>query len=34
MSMSERDARGPNEHEKTRHRSGALPAKIYAAFLP
>jgi hypothetical protein len=29
MSMSERDARGPEEHE--RHRSGALPAEELAA---
>jgi hypothetical protein len=26
--MSEPEARGPKEHEKTRQRSGALPAKI------
>ena len=28
--MSERDARGPEEHEKTRHWSGAPPAKMGA----
>jgi hypothetical protein len=26
MIMSRQDAGGPNEHEKTRHWSGALPA--------
>jgi hypothetical protein len=28
MIMSARDARGPNEYEKTRHWSGAPPGKI------
>src|SRR5688500_857391 len=31
--LSAQDARGPNEHEKTRHWSGALPAVTFASII-